>query len=37
MLPIGERPAFWKQRVLRDPALEPIRNETGFVRLLPKE
>jgi tetratricopeptide (TPR) repeat protein len=35
--PAGESRVTWRQQILRDPALEPIRNDPGFARLVPKE
>jgi tetratricopeptide (TPR) repeat protein/predicted Ser/Thr protein kinase len=33
MLPTAERPAFWRDKILADPALVPIRNDPQFERL----
>ena len=33
LLPAAERPAFWRDKILADPALAPIRGDVRFQRL----
>src|SRR5262249_30133257 len=33
MLPADERPTFWRDKILRDAALVPIRGDAGFDQL----